>query len=115
MYSNPSVFFLRKLVAALAMLAFVLAPVASAEPAGEPVAVVACDAGSGPVGAEGGADDHAGHDHHAHGCGSCHVHLIEPASPWPFLPAVRRADVHPLRVAGVPAPLPGELFRPPRA
>lgn len=111
MYSNPAVFFLRKLVAVLAMLAFVLAPVASAEPAGEPVAEVTCDAGSGP----GGADDHTGHDHHAHGCGSCHVHLIEPASPWPSLPAARRADVHPLRVAGVPAPLPGELFRPPRA
>lgn len=115
MFSTETGSFFRALIAALAMLALMLAPVASAEPGG-PVSDAACETGALPdAGPDAGHDGHDGHDHHAHGCGSCHVHLIAPGGLWPPAQGVLRAYVHPIRAAGTPVPRPGELFRPPRA
>lgn len=113
MFSIHTALFLRQLVAALAVLAFVLAPAASAEIGGG-AADAAYECGLACGDADAGEADHSDHDHHAHGCGSCHVHLIEPDAAWPQPVGLFRSIVRPLRDSGAVLHRPEELFRPPR-
>ncbi|MEQ9504843.1 MAG: hypothetical protein RLO80_01140 [Hyphomonas sp.] len=102
-----------KLVTALVSLAFLLTPMASAlhvEAAPEAVCAAEHDVESARAEAAG----HEDHEHHAHGCGTCHVHLIRPAG-W-LVPAIdlTRSGLRPLTGTDIGGALPSELFRPPR-
>jgi hypothetical protein len=104
---------LAKLLAALAVLTVVHAPMASAlhaEAPPETVCVEAQDAGP----AAGEDAGHEGHDHAAHGCGTCHVHLIGPDAPRFTAAGTDRSSLHPLPAASARPARPSELFRPPR-
>jgi hypothetical protein len=101
------------IVAAMLSLAFLLAPMASAQHVElAPDEICAAEAATVHVG--GGEDHHDGHAHHVHGCGACHVHLIG-SSGLPAMAIDRvRSNVRPMETAGCGASPPGELFRPPR-
>ncbi len=103
---------LKLLIAALVSLAFVMAPVASAQHSETAEAVCAAEP----------AEDHAvsdtaghGDHHHAPGCGGCHIHLMGPGKlPGPEM--IRSRPVFRTALADTWGhALPGDLFRPPRS
>ena len=104
---------LARLLAALVILAVVHAPIAAALHAeAEPETACAEAQEAGHVAGE--DQGHDGHDHAAHGCGTCHVHLIEPDAIRPAAAGPAGAGLHPVLAARAASARPGELFRPPR-
>jgi|JI10StandDraft_1071094.scaffolds.fasta_scaffold1678815_2 hypothetical protein len=104
---------LGKLMAALVSLFFILTPMASAlHVDAAPAAVCAAESGIEHA----GNPDTGEHDHAqcAHGCGTCHFHLIGPGGlPAPALSGMGSA-LRPAFTDDVAASPPGGLFRPPR-
>lgn len=104
---------LGKLVAALVCLAFAMTPMASAQhmdAAPEEVCAVEHTEGASESGMPAAPD----HDHHAHGCGACHVHLIGSVSLLASGIDSTRSNVRPLPAADIGSALLRGLFRPPR-
>lgn len=63
----------------------------------------------------GGEHSDAGHAHHAHSCGGCHMHLLNVRAVAPDVTAEASVQIAlPLMEAPLQAP-PGGLFRPPRS
>lgn len=115
MFVRPFHSVLKVLIAALVGLAFVMAPVASAQHS-EAIAEAVCELETGEEHTSGDAGGHGDHDHqHVSGCGGCHIHLIEPD-------VLQRQEIGPSRSVYRTSPaaswghaLPGGLFRPPRS
>jgi hypothetical protein len=97
---------------ALLVAALVLAPLAAETPA--EAAAEQCVLAVGDHD-DAGRDGTPHHRHHAHGCGTCHVHLLAPGAFSGFAKAV---DVATFVSSSRPAVVTGpdiRLFRPPRA
>lgn len=103
---------LRLCFTAMIVLAFTLGPIASAEHV-DAALDVSCSIEHNtdtPAG-----DDTGEHDHHAHNCGTCHIHLIRRDSSSEFeLVSVQSKLRPPASAVPLRAP-PGGLFRPPRS
>lgn len=113
MSSGPFRTFLGKLVAALVSVVFILTPMASAMHADAAPAAL-CEA---ELGAEHAGDREAGdHDHArcAHGCGTCHFHLIGTAGLHVMALPFARFVPRPVTTDNFAAFPRGGLFRPPR-
>ena len=104
------------LMALSVMVAFVLAPLSSASDIEH-----VCDSGSLACSSVSFDDfspedtpDHEGHDHSAHHCGSCHIHLIggldTADSVYPYISRLGVTPLHERRAGSGP----GGLYRPPR-
>lgn len=107
---------LRKLMALFAMIAFAMVPLsasASGDAACESSTIVCGDYVVSDISSD-KVPDHEGHDHSAHHCGSCHVHLLSEVSGG----ATNSIDVSCLRVPPLheskASAGPDGLYRPPR-
>ncbi len=97
------------LALSLCLLAAPLAGEAVAELVPDDCASVSADAGVHQPGHSG-----AGHKHHAHSCGGCHVHFMGVRLSTPPAASAPAGRVRPPLYAAPPQAAPPGLFRPPR-
>ncbi len=99
----------RLVAAALIACAFLIAPMAEAEHVQIETAT-ACDTEHGD-----GDTDHGEHDHHAHNCGPCLIHLLRRDSNSECIFQAGIQSIRPLLSEDLVSLPPGSLYRPPRA
>ena len=66
---------IRLCVVMLLTCTFLMTPFAEARHADEGLSY-SCASSDKPIEADTGAPEHENHSHHAHNCGTCHIHLI---------------------------------------
>lgn len=104
----------RLVAAALIACAFLIAPMAEAEHVQIETAT-ACDLEHVDDAHGDGDTDHGEHDHHAHNCGPCLIHLLRRDTNSEYIFHADIQSIRPPMSEDLVSLPPGSLYRPPRA
>lgn len=112
MIASPFLSALRLVAAILVACTLLIAPAVEAQHV-DAAPTAACDVGHDA--SETGGEDTGDHDHHAHKCGSCHIHLLRKETSADHLFVSAAQSLRPPLSQNLSSLPPGSLYRPPRA